>query len=277
MLTICRPALILLDSLGGTHPQEIKNLKQYVVHEGRDKRGLDFEYTALKGLTARGLPQQTNFCDCGVYLIGYMEAFVRDPAEFVRKVMSRELDRDNDFADFDPAKKRAEIREKLIKLETEQSAAKKQRKKEKARLLKLADQDNGSVSPAPPAVQRSSPLKPPVGYADSRMVQSSPVKPPMQKNSLREPVAYPRSRSRSPTRTLPPIEERPALDEMLFGDENGSPDELGGIVEPDNGQNHSQLAEDDSDTNDQPSTISYPQGFTAELLQQLEEASQVVD
>ena len=82
--------------MGGTHPQEIKNLKQYVVHEGRDKRGLEFEYTALKGLTARGLPQQTNFCDCGVYLIGYMEAFTRDPAEFVRKVMSRELDHNKD-------------------------------------------------------------------------------------------------------------------------------------------------------------------------------------
>ena len=252
-------------------------MKQYVVHEGRDKRGLEFEYTALKGLTARGLPQQTNFCDCGVYLIGYMEAFVRDPAEFVRKVMSRELDRDNDFADFDPAKKRAEIREKLIKLEAEQSIAKKQRKKEKARLLKLADQDNGSVSPAPPAVQRSSPLKPPVGYADSRMVQSSPVKPPMQKTSLREPVTYPKSRSRSPTRALPPIEERPALDEMLFGDEDGSPDELGENAEPHDGENYSHLAGDDNDTNDQPSTISYPQGFTAELLQQLEEASQVVD
>lgn len=207
-----------------------------------------------------------------------MEAFVRDPAEFVRKVMSRELDRDNDFADFDPAKKRAEIREKLIKLEEEQSAAKKQRKKEKARLLRLANQENGSVSPALPAVQRSSPLKPPAVYADSRMVQSSPVKPLMQRISLRKPTSYPRSRSRSPSRRPSPISERVAPDEMLFGDADGSSDELGESAGPDNnGENYSHLAEDENDTNVQHSTISYPQGFTAELLQAAGEASEVAD
>jgi hypothetical protein len=266
MLTISRPALILLDSLGGTHPQEIKNLKQYVVHEGRDKRGLEFEYTELKGLTARGLPQQTNFCDCGVYLIGYMEAFVRDPAEFVRKVMSRELDHNNDFADFDPSKKRAEIREKLIKLEAEQSAAKKQRKKEKARLLKMASEGNGSASPAPPTMQRSSPLKPPVAYADSRMVQSSPVKPPpppMHKATPRKSTPYPTS----PSRRLSPLEERPAQDEMLFGDADGSPDELAH-------DNSSQSDQEDDGV--QHSAIgAFPQGFMNELHQAASHASQV--
>jgi hypothetical protein len=265
LLTISRPALILLDSLGGTHPQEIKNLKQYVVHEGRDKRGLEFEYTELKGLTARGLPQQTNFCDCGVYLIGYMEAFVRDPAEFVRKVMSRELDHNNDFADFDPSKKRAEIREKLIRLEAEQSAAKKQRKKEKARLLKMANEDNGSASPAPPTMQRSSPLKPPAAYADSRMVQSSPVKPPpppMHKATPRKSTLY----QVSPSRRLSPTEERPAQDEMLFGDADGSPDELG----------REDSSQSDREDDVQHSAIGvYPQGFTKELLQAASHASQV--
>jgi hypothetical protein len=263
MLTHNRPALILLDSLGGTHPQEIKNLKQYVVHEGHDKRGLEFEYTALKGLTARGLPQQTNFCDCGVYLIGYMEAFVRDPAEFVRKVMSRELDHNNDFADFDPSKKRAEIREKLIKLEEEQSIAKKQRKKEKARLLKMASTNDGSASPALPTVQRSSPLKPPAAYADARMVQSSPVKQPppsMQKTSLRKSNLYQTSPSRRPS----PIAERTAQDDMLFGDADGCPDEL-------DREDDNHVEQD----NDEPGIISLPQDFRAQLEQAAQHASQV--
>jgi hypothetical protein len=263
MLTHSRPALILLDSLGGTHPQEIKNLKQYVVHEGQDKRGLEFEYTALKGLTARGLPQQTNFCDCGVYLIGYMEAFVRDPAEFVRKVMSRELDHNNDFADFDPSKKRAEIREKLIKLEEEQSLAKKQRKKDKARLLKMASTDDGSASPALPTVQRSSPLKPPAAYADSRMVQSSPVKQPplsMQKTSTRKSTIDQTSPSRRPST----IAESEVQDVMLFGDADGSPDEL-------NREDDSHAAQD----NDEPGIISLPQDFRTQLEQAAHHASQV--
>ncbi|KAI5268567.1 cysteine proteinase [Aureobasidium subglaciale] len=209
------PALILLDSLSGSHPTEIKNLKQYVVHEGREKRSLEFDHSELRGMAARGLPQQTNFCDCGVYLIGYMEAFHRDPAEFVRKIMSRELDHDNDFADFDPSKKRAEIREKLIKLEIEQSATKRQRKKEKARLLKLSSQENGSQSPALAPTRMSSPLKPPAKHTDSRMVQSSPMKPPplqIQNSSLPE--------ASSPSRNSPPTVDREPEDDMLFGNGN---------------------------------------------------------
>ncbi|KAI5196122.1 cysteine proteinase [Aureobasidium subglaciale] len=210
------PALILLDSLSGSHPTEIKNLKQYVVHEGREKRSLDFDYSELRGMAARGLPQQTNFCDCGVYLIGYMEAFHRDPAEFVRKIMSRELDHNNDFADFDPSKKRAEIRENLIKLEAEQSAAKKQRKKEKARLLKLSSQENGFPSPALAPTRMSSPMKPPAAYTESRMFQSSPMKPPPQhmQNSS-PPVA-----SSSSSRDSPPTVDREPEDDMLFGGGN---------------------------------------------------------
>ncbi|KAI5243061.1 cysteine proteinase [Aureobasidium subglaciale] len=209
------PALILLDSLSGSHPTEIKNLKQYVVHEGREKRSLDFDHSELRGMAARGLPQQTNFCDCGVYLIGYMEAFHRDPAEFVRKIMSRELDHDNDFADFDPSKKRAEIREKLIKLEIEQSAAKKQRKKEKARLLRLSSQENGSQSPALAPTRMSSPLKPPAEHTDSRMVQSSPMKPPPLEMQNSSPPA-----ASSPSCNSPPTVDREPEDDMLFGSGN---------------------------------------------------------
>jgi hypothetical protein len=191
-----------------------------------------------------------------------MEAFVRDPAEFVRKVMSRELDHNNDFADFDPSKKRAEIREKLIKLEEEQSLAKKQRKKEKARLLKMASTDDGSAIPALPTVQRSSPLKPPAAYADSRMVQSSPVKQPppsMQKTGLRKSKLH----QMSPSRRPPPIAEREAQDVMLFGDADGSPDELGR-------EDESHIDQD----NKQASIINYQQSFTDDLRQAAQHASQ---
>ncbi|KAI4723071.1 cysteine proteinase [Aureobasidium sp. EXF-10727] len=270
------PALILLDSLSGTHASEIKNLKQYVVHEGRDKRGLEFKYTELRGLTARGLPQQTNFCDCGVYLIGYMEAFLRDPAEFVRKVMSRELDHNNDFADFDPSKKRAEIRERLIKLEEEQSAAKKQKKKEKARLLKMASQDNDSTSqastPAPALTQMSSPMKPSEAQIDSRMVQSSPMKPPpppMNKLNSYRSSPYKLSSARG----SPLIVERSISDEMLFGgdddndndtNERDGPHSLGNYSHGQNGNTHNQ-----------PNFFKSPMNFEDELRQAAQSGPQV--
>lgn len=276
MLTINRPALILLDSLSGTHASEIKNLKQYVVHEGRDKRGLEFEYTELRGLTARGLPQQTNFCDCGVYLIGYMEAFLRDPAEFVRKVMSRELDHNNDFADFDPSKKRAEIRERLIKLEEEQSAARKQKKKEKARLLKMASQDNDSTSqastPAPALKQMSSPMKPSEAQIDSRMVQSSPMKPPpppMNKLSSYRSSPYELSSARG----SPPVVERSISDEMLFGGNDDNDNETNERDEPHFRDNYSHGQ--NGNTHNQPNFFKSPINFEDELRQAAQSGPQV--
>ncbi|KAG9906766.1 cysteine proteinase, partial [Aureobasidium melanogenum] len=271
------PALIILDSLSGTHTQEVKNLKQYVVHEGRDKRGLEFEYTELKGMNARGLPQQTNFCDCGVYLIGYMEAFLRDPAEFVRKVMSRELDHNNDFADFDPSKKRTEIRDRLIKLEEEQSFAKKQKKKEKARLLKMANQDNSTTSPAPVPKQISSPARPPEAQTDSRMVQSSPMKPPpppIHKPSPRKPSPHESSsyKTASPRRS-PPTVERSLHDEMLFGDTGDTAEDTGERTRPGNYDNYSYHR--NGDRHDQPTIIHSRMDIRDELEQAAQHASQV--
>lgn len=272
-----RPALIILDSLSGTHSQEVKNLKQYVVHEGRDKRGLEFEYTELKGMNARGLPQQTNFCDCGVYLIGYMEAFLRDPAEFVRKVMSRELDHNNDFADFDPSKKRAEIRDRLIKLEEEQSSAKKQRKKEKARLLKMAKQDTTTTSPAPMPKQMSSPMKPLEAQTDSRMVQSSPMKPPPPLMRQQRPRDLSPHRSTSyrttSSRPSPPTVERSVQDEMLFGDTGEAAEESGERAGSDSGDDYSY--DQNSNYHGQPSTIRSEMDFANEVRQAAQYASQV--
>ncbi|KAH0302153.1 cysteine proteinase, partial [Aureobasidium melanogenum] len=272
------PALIILDSLSGTHTQEVKNLKQYVVHEGRDKRGLEFEYTELKGMNARGLPQQTNFCDCGVYLIGYMEAFLRDPAEFVRKVMSRELDHNNDFADFDPSKKRAEIRDRLIKLEEEQSLAKKQKKKEKARLLKMANQDNSTTSPAPVPKQMSSPMKPVEAQTDSRMVQSSPMKPPppppIHKASPRQPSPYESSSHKTASSLRsPPTVERSLHDEMLFGDTGDTAEDTSERARLGSHDNYSY--HQNGDHHDQPTIIHSRIDFRNELEQAAQYASQV--
>lgn len=228
-------------------------------------------------MNARGLPQQTNFCDCGVYLIGYMEAFLRDPAEFVRKVMSRELDHNNDFADFDPSKKRAEIRDRLIKLEEEQSLARKQKKKEKARLLKMAKQDTTSASPAPLPKQMSSPMKHLEAQTDSRMVQSSPMKPPPP------PIQEPRLRKLSPLKSSPynmpfsrgstPTVNRSLEEEMLFGDTGETAGDSGERTGDDNNDNYSY--QQGGDYYNQPGAIRTTMDFTHELEQAARDASQV--
>ncbi|THW15338.1 cysteine proteinase, partial [Aureobasidium pullulans] len=266
------PALLLLDSLGGSHPQEIRNLKQYAVHEGREKRGLEFEYTELKGMTARGLPQQTNFCDCGVYLIGYMEAFLRDPHGFARKVMSRELDHNNDFADFDPSKKRAEIRERLIKLHEEQTLEKKRKKKE-THLAKMAAKRNSETkSAAVTPAQMSSPMKPPAAYDNSRMVQSSPMKPrPKQIQTQKSSPPVPPSTGKTPATS-----DRDADEDMLFNPafERGNYDSTS--TAPSSRGSHSHTQHDfDSRSNNQPSNIRSGPSFIDELNQAIREAGQV--
>lgn len=115
------PLIITLDSLGGAHSTEIKNLKDYVVAESNDKRNVTIDPKSIQGLTAKGIPEQTNMCDCGIYLIAYVEEFLKDPRRFVEKACSKELDVNNDFHGFDPLRKRDEIRDELLALEQEQT------------------------------------------------------------------------------------------------------------------------------------------------------------
>ncbi|KAK3684435.1 hypothetical protein LTR37_020275 [Vermiconidia calcicola] len=114
--------IITLDSLGGGHTGESRYLKEYVMAEADAKRGMTVELDELPAMTAKGIPEQTNFCDCGVYLVGYVEEFAKNPRKFVTKVLTRQMDEQADFATFDASAKRADIRNELLKLQAQQEA-----------------------------------------------------------------------------------------------------------------------------------------------------------
>lgn len=116
------PIIMSLDSFALGRSAEIKYLKLYVAAEAHDKRGMELEWNTLQGMSAKGIPEQPNFCDCGVYLLGYVAEFAKDPDAFVRKVLTREMDEDNDFAGFDASAKRNEIRDRLLKAQERQEA-----------------------------------------------------------------------------------------------------------------------------------------------------------
>ena len=130
------PVIMTLDSFGQTRGTEIRYLKDYISAEADAKRAMYVETRQIQGLTAKGIPEQSNFSDCGVYLVGYMEQFAKNPRQFINKILNRELDKSNDFADFHPSIKRAEIREKLLELSAEQDAAHKAQKKAKVNVAK---------------------------------------------------------------------------------------------------------------------------------------------
>ena len=105
------PAIITLDSLGLTHAPAIKALKLYLVEEAREKRGgMTWEESDIQGMTAKGIPQQSNYCDCGLYLLGYMDKFIENPKEFVTSLLRKEYDEARDWPQLRPSEMRSSVR-----------------------------------------------------------------------------------------------------------------------------------------------------------------------
>lgn len=185
-----QPAIITLDSFGSAHTGEVRMLKDYVIEEAKDKKAITIDRDQLKGITAKGLPEQTNFCDCGVYLVGYIEQFAKDPDGFVKKVLSRELDKNSDFATFDPNAKRAELRDALLGLQSGQEAERKENKR-----VKTAAKIQGTVSS--PAKEPGSKSGSPDRKAATKSTESqTPRLPAVSRESEKE--------SLSPLKPPPP-------------------------------------------------------------------------
>ncbi|KAI1126361.1 hypothetical protein F5Y10DRAFT_212426 [Nemania abortiva] len=142
-----QPRIITLDSLGVTHSPTCSYLKQYLVAELRDKKGIEIESPKAMGTTAKGVPEQTNHCDCGLFLLGYIQEFLRDPDRFIRSLLQRD---DEISWHLEPSELRANIRTLIFDLQKKQQEAEDlaQERKRQARSsshaplkLELANQD----------------------------------------------------------------------------------------------------------------------------------------
>ncbi|KAI1117198.1 hypothetical protein F5Y14DRAFT_374457 [Nemania sp. NC0429] len=112
-----QPRIITLDSLGAPHSPTCTYLKQYLVAELKDKRRIEITPPGAMGTTAKGIPEQTNHCDCGLFLLGYIQQFLLDPDNFVKSL----LQRDGEIPwDLDPSKLRKNIRDLIFSLQAEQ-------------------------------------------------------------------------------------------------------------------------------------------------------------
>ncbi|KAI8611120.1 hypothetical protein BC830DRAFT_1069097 [Chytriomyces sp. MP71] len=81
----CR--VLIFDSLAGRHPQVGKTLAAYLKKEAQAKLGREArDVSALKMVYAKVQPQ-LNFCDCGVFLLHYLNFMCRDPARVVKAVL----------------------------------------------------------------------------------------------------------------------------------------------------------------------------------------------
>lgn len=83
------PMILIFDSLrSNAYSQVYRSLKEYIVDEAKDKKGVTVDRESIRSKTVIA-PQQKNYCDCGVYLIHYVEKFLSDPERFMKHIVDR--------------------------------------------------------------------------------------------------------------------------------------------------------------------------------------------
>ena len=143
--------VITLDSLDGTHSAVSTALKIYLQHEIEAKKGLRVEAPATIGMSARDIPTQPNFTDCGVYLLGYMREFMKDPDRFATNILQRE---DRTW-NFDAPTLRTEIRDLIFKLQKEYQQDQERQRRERAQAKRQKPKPRG-VAMEPEVPSRAS-------------------------------------------------------------------------------------------------------------------------
>lgn len=122
------PRIITLDSLGNPHNLTVSHLKQYLIAEIREKKGIELEDPGSLGVTANTLPLQENFCDCGVYLLLYIQEFIKDPDMFVTGILQKEKRK----LIISAPSMRDHLRDLILNLQKEQQAREDAERKRKA-------------------------------------------------------------------------------------------------------------------------------------------------
>lgn len=216
------PIILVLDSLGVTHSKAVKALKDYILEEGRAKRNME---AVVKQNTFyvrdAHIPMQPNFTDCGVYLLGYVQKFFEDPRNFVSRILSREMTRENDWPDMNATKIRDAMRSILLGLADEQKARHRAERKEKKKGNKPRDNEIESLlNPSQPQ------LLPPIEFNPSAELETrseSPEGTEMVKvgdHSFRSPGhVSPKVVIQSLPKSWEPISPKRPVDETVLSDE----------------------------------------------------------
>ncbi|XP_030643278.1 sentrin-specific protease 6 [Chanos chanos] len=112
------PCILIMDSLNcHAKPSVVRTLQEYLEVEWRVKMGTwqNFGKGVMEGWTPL-VPQQDNFSDCGIYLLQYVESFLKKPPH---KFHSK-MDLSNWFPKRTVKKKREEIKELILGLHKQQ-------------------------------------------------------------------------------------------------------------------------------------------------------------
>ena len=145
-----KPAIITFDSFGQPRGSTIRTLKDYLREEAKAKRGMEFEESHIKGINAKRIPQQDNYSDCGVFLLGYVDTFLgleTDPRDFITKTI-QQTHEGKDWSKLVPGNLRANIRRQLQELYEIQKNERREESAKKPGNIAVKDDQKLELSPS---------------------------------------------------------------------------------------------------------------------------------
>ncbi|KFY80128.1 hypothetical protein V499_00964 [Pseudogymnoascus sp. VKM F-103] len=146
------PRIITLDSFGMPHSPTCSNLRDFLIAEAKEKLGVEITLAQPSiGMTAKHIPQQTNLCDCGLFLLGYVEGFLDHPDETIHGLMQGRADMASSFGKMNAPDMRNAMRELIFELRREQT-----KKEHAAKVARIAAKKAGKVKEEQPAGESKS-------------------------------------------------------------------------------------------------------------------------
>ncbi|XP_015906829.2 uncharacterized protein [Parasteatoda tepidariorum] len=109
------PCILIFDSLSGPNRWRIAStLREYLEMEWKMRKGTRkvFDKSTMQGFIVK-CPQQTNFSDCGLYVLQYVESFFENPITH----FGNPMDVTSWFTDTKISKKRQELKELILNLQ----------------------------------------------------------------------------------------------------------------------------------------------------------------
>lgn len=83
------PAIITLDSLNLPRYGTVSALKHYIAQEAKVRLEKDIDISVIQGLSAKKIPMQSNYSDCGLFVCAYLERFAMNPTSFMKQELGR--------------------------------------------------------------------------------------------------------------------------------------------------------------------------------------------
>jgi sentrin-specific protease 7 len=145
-----QPVIIILDSLSQRRSPTVRALKDWLMAEGNERRGMEATIRE-NGFYPKSsqIPTQNNFTDCGVYLLGYAEKFFKNPDEFKNKLLTGEMTADEDWPQLKPKDMRNNLRDIIFGLAKEQKLTEATKKKAKKSIQASKSSPTRSENPPP--------------------------------------------------------------------------------------------------------------------------------